>query len=56
MGCGNHQTPCVKLIEGDIYTQGEASYVKISAEKIFDCIWPQNEEFDFKYALVGAKL
>jgi hypothetical protein len=56
MSCTHPQTPCVKVIHGEIYTQGNATYVKIDAADIFECIWPQTEEFDFNYALVGAKL
>lgn len=52
-GVGNS---CTETIIGDNYSDDFSTYLRIDSEKIFDCIWPYHEEFDFQFKVYGHPL
>lgn len=55
MGC-NPAEKCVKYLEGETWTENSINYLELKAETAFDCIWPIQEIFDFKFSLCGTPI
>lgn len=47
---------CSEKIIGQTYEDEFSTYLRINSQDIFNCIWPQNEEFDFHFKVYGHPL